>query len=116
MTVSSRHETPSACASPGCTNPLSPRGQGRPARYCSSRCRARAHRDRRQPGKVIAEVDQGSATSRGRPPERRWLVRLRRDDQRVIVAWGLSRPAAERLVEAITALLEPDHRGLDELP
>lgn len=107
MTISSRHEmTPAGCASPDCTTPLPARGRGRPARYCSPTCRSRAHRVRRRhPGKVMAEVDQGSTTSRGRPAERRFLVRLRRDNQRVIVAWGLSQPAAQRLAEAITNLL-----------
>jgi hypothetical protein len=108
VAVSSRHETPPAgCAAPDCTNPLPPRGKGRPARYCSPACRARTHRHR-QPGKIIAEVDQGSSTSRGRPAERRWLVRLRRDQHYVIVAWGLTEHAAHHLAEAITTtILEP---------
>jgi hypothetical protein len=52
----------------------------------------------------------GSASSRGRLPERSWLVRLRRADQAVIIAIGLRRRAADRLAEQITDLLQrPTH-------
>lgn len=54
-----------------------------------------------------AEVDTGSASSRGRPPERIWLVRLRRNDNSVIVAIGLHRVAAEHLAARINDLLAP---------
>lgn len=47
----------------------------------------------------------GSASSRGRPPERAWLVRLRRADLSVIVAIGLRHNAADRLAEQISDLL-----------
>jgi hypothetical protein len=47
----------------------------------------------------------GSATSRGRPKERAWLVRVRRGENAVIVAHGLTRRAADRLVEELTELL-----------
>ena len=47
----------------------------------------------------------GSATSRGRPPERPWLVRIRRGDNYVIVNTGLQRRAADRLAEQLTDLL-----------
>ena len=47
----------------------------------------------------------GSATSRGRPPERAWLVRIRRGDSYVIVNTGLQRRAAGRLAEQLTDLL-----------
>ena len=47
----------------------------------------------------------GSATSSGRHPGRAWLVRLRRGDRSVIVAWGLSDVAAEHVAERITDLL-----------
>jgi hypothetical protein len=46
-------------------------------------------------------VDMGSATSWDRRPEWAWVVRLGRGDRSVIVAWGLSRPAAEALAERI---------------
>lgn len=106
--VSSRHETPAGltCAAEGCANPLPGPGPGRPARFCSEACRARAYRQRRrQRGTVVAEVDLGSTSSKGRTQGRVWLVRLRRGDDRVIVAVGLSRNRAEALVERITTVL-----------
>ena len=48
----------------------------------------------------------GSASSRGRRLDRIFLVRLRRAEDSVIVAIGLSRPAAELLAERIRQLLE----------
>ncbi len=56
---------------------------------------------------ITVEVDRGSASSRGRPPERAWLVRLRHADQSVIVAIGLSRTAADHLAAHITDLIAP---------
>lgn len=94
------------CDGPGCTSTVEPRDVGRPARFCSTACRVRAHRHRRAAeGTVIAETDMGSATSRNRSPERAWLVRLRRGERSVIVAHGLRRSAAERLVEQLSDLL-----------
>jgi hypothetical protein len=58
-------------------------------------------------GAAIAEVDTGSASSRGRRPEQIWLVRLRRGDNSVIVAIGLYRVAAEHLAERINDVLAP---------
>ena len=106
--VSSRHETPAGltCAAEGCANPLPGPGPGRPARFCSDACKARAYRVRhRQRGTLVAEVDLGSTSSKGRTQGRVWLVRLRRGDDRVIVAVGLSRNRAEALVERITTVL-----------
>lgn len=109
MTIlSSRNEPqPSTdrCAGPGCDHRIVPAGTGRPARFCSNACRSRSHRQRHRADPTIAEIDMGSATSRGRPPERAWLVRLRRDEHAVIVAVGLRRPAAERLAQQINDLL-----------
>ncbi len=97
------------CAAPGCDNPLPSVGRGRPARYCSTTCRVRAHRQRNDhTDPITVEVDHGSATSRGRHPDRAWLIRLRRGDRSVIVTWGLSRRAADRLADEITQLLEPE--------
>jgi hypothetical protein len=80
---------------------------GRPARFCSPACRVRSHRaatkDKAQP--ISVEVDLGSASSRGRPIERAWLVRLRRGQRSVIVAIGLRRAAADRLAEEIADLV-----------
>ena len=106
--VSSRHETPSElmCAAGGCANPLPVRGPGRPARFCSQACRARAYRQRRrQRGPIVVEVDLGSTSSKGRTQGRVWLVRLRRDNESVIIAIGLSRMQADALAERITSLL-----------
>ena len=61
----------------------------------------------RDAGAATAEVDFGSASSRGRPPERAWMVRLRRGDRSVIVAIGLYRGGADRLAERINDILAP---------
>jgi hypothetical protein len=50
-------------------------------------------------------VDLGSTSSKGRTLGRVWLVRLRRGNETVIVAVGLSRTRAEALAERITTLL-----------
>ncbi|MDQ6727676.1 MAG: hypothetical protein M3066_16140 [Actinomycetota bacterium] len=57
---------------------------------------------------VVVEVDHGSASSRGRPPDQAWMVRLRRGERDVIVAIGLRRWAADRLADQITELLAGD--------
>lgn len=51
------------------------------------------------------EVDFGSASSRGRRPDRAFMVRMRRGKESVIVAIGLTRPAAESLAEQIAGLV-----------
>ena len=93
------------CAGPGCANTIAPHRVGRPARYCSTACRVRHHRQRAVPEPITVEVDMGSATSRGRPPERAWLVRIRRGDSYVIVNTGLRRPHADRLAQQLAHLL-----------
>ena len=106
--VSSRDETPAGltCAAESCANPLPVRGPGRPARFCSQACRARAYRQRRrQPRDLVVDVALGSTSSKGRTQGRVWMVRLRRDAESVIVAIGLSRGSAEALAERITELL-----------
>jgi len=106
--VSLRNETrPEAkrCAAPGCDHPIIALATGRPARFCSDACRARAHRQRHPTAPPIAEADMGSASSRGRRLDRAWLVRLRRGERTVIVAIGLRRSAADRLVDQINDLL-----------
>ena len=101
-----RNDTPvMICAGPGCTNALTPHTVGRPARYCSTACRVRDHRRRTAAAPITVEVDMGSATSRGRPPERAWLVRIRRGDNYVIVNTGLRRYHADRLAAQLTDLL-----------
>jgi hypothetical protein len=80
---------------------------GRPGRFCSPACRVRAHRQhRRRLGPVTVEVDRGSASSRGRRPDRDFLVRLRRSDRSVVIAIGLSRAGAELLAGQISELLD----------
>jgi hypothetical protein len=79
---------------------------GRPARFCSTACRVRAHRAKQAARKpVTVEVDLGSASSRGRRPDRAFIVRMRRGEQSVIVAIGLTRDAADRLAEQIAELV-----------
>jgi hypothetical protein len=51
------------------------------------------------------EVDFGSASSRGRSPDRAFMVRMRRGERSVIVAIGLRRPAADRLAAQIAELV-----------
>jgi len=104
--VSSRDEIPASpgCAAPGCANPLPAHGPGRPASFCSQACRARAYRQR-QRETIVAEVDLGSTSSKGRTEGRVWLVRLRRGNESVIIAIGLSRMRADALAERITKLL-----------
>ena len=104
--ITFRNDIPTTtCAGPGCTNALVPHVVGRPARYCSTTCRVRDHRHRHQAAAPLTvEVDMGSATSRGRPLARAWLVRIRRGDRNVIVSTGLRRPDADRLAEQLTDL------------
>lgn len=110
--LSFRNETPTevgCCAAPDCDNPIVHAATGRPAQYCCNACRARAHRDRYTSIPAVAEVAMGSASSRGRHPDRSWLVGLRRGDRHVVVAIGLRRPAADNLAEQINHLLGDPH-------
>lgn len=63
---------------------------------------------------VTVEIDIGSASTRGRPPDRVWLLRLRRGDEQVITTIGLSRISAEHLAERVTNLLADPQEPLDE--
>jgi hypothetical protein len=57
----------------------------------------------------------GSATSRGRPPERAWLVRIRRGNNYVIINTGLRRHHADRLAAQLTDFLTHKYpRTLDK--
>jgi hypothetical protein len=62
---------------------------------------------------LTVEIDTGSASARGRPPDRIWLVRLRRANRHVITTIGLSRTSAEHLAEQITDVLSPPEETLD---
>ena len=59
------------------------------------------------PGPVIVEVDYGSASTRGRPPDQAWLIRLRCGDRAVIITIGLHRTAAQHLAGHIIEVLGP---------
>jgi len=56
-------------------------------------------------GPIIVEVDNGSASSWDRPASMAFLVRVRRDEDSLIVAIGLSRANAESLAERLGQLL-----------
>lgn len=107
MSVPSRNGIPApTCAGPGCEAPVPRSATGRPGRFCSGTCRSRAHRLRQGDDvPVVVEVDFGSASSRGRSPERAWMVRICRGERSVIVAIGLPRHGADRLARAIADLL-----------
>ncbi len=62
---------------------------------------------------VTVEIDTGSASSRGRPLDQIWLVRLRRGD-RSIITIGLTRTSAEHLAERITEILANPEEPLDK--
>ncbi|MCU4185751.1 hypothetical protein K6U06_15385 [Acidiferrimicrobium sp. IK] len=51
------------------------------------------------------EVDRGSASSWGRPPDRVFMVRLRRPGASAIVTVGLSQGSAERLADHIAYVI-----------
>jgi hypothetical protein len=60
---------------------------------------------------VTVEIDTGSASSRGRPSDRIWLIRLRNGERSVITTIGLSRTSAEHLAEQITDLIAEPQKG-----
>jgi len=60
-----------------------------------------------EPEPVIVEVDAGSFSTLGRPPDQIWMIRLRRPDRSVIVAVGLYRTAAEHLAAHIAEVIDP---------
>ena len=55
---------------------------------------------------ITVEIDLGSASTRGRPPDRHWMIRLSRGDKSVIVAVGLSKTAAEHLADHIAEVVQ----------
>jgi hypothetical protein len=109
MAVSSRNETLGArrCAEPGCPNPVPQQLTGRPAEFCGSTCRSRAHRRRhRHPEPAYALVQLGSTSAKGRTQGRVWTVWLHRGSDSLIVAIGLSRWYADELAEAMTKMIQ----------
>ena len=55
---------------------------------------------------LTVEVDTGSASTWGRPPDQTWVVRLRRNDHSIIIAIGLTRSAADHFAERITEIVQ----------
>jgi hypothetical protein len=109
MTLSLRNERPGTrtCADAGCTNPVPQRATGRPADYCSSVCRSRAHRSRhRHSEPAYAAVQLGSTSAKGRTNGQVWTVWLHRGSQSMIVTIGLSRGYADDLAEAMTNMIQ----------
>jgi len=64
---------------------------------------------------LTVEIDTGSASSRGRPPDHAWMIRLRRGDQSVIVAVGLSRTAAQHLADHIAEIVQTEPATREEV-
>lgn len=56
-------------------------------------------------GPVVVEVDHGSASSWDRPASTAFLVRVRRGEESLIVAIGLSRENADSLAERLAQLI-----------
>lgn len=54
---------------------------------------------------VVVEVDHGSASSWDRPASMAFLVRVRRGEESLIIAVGLSRESATSLAERLGQLL-----------
>ena len=92
------------CERQGCDQILPEHCIERPQRYCSPACRMAAHRQRKR-GPIRAEVHFGSATTRSRPEERSWMVKLLRDNEEVIVTFGQTRDNAERLTARLNEFL-----------
>ena len=57
------------------------------------------------PQPLTVEIDIGSFSSLGRPPDQTWMVRIPRTDRSVIVAIGLSQTAADHLAAHIAELV-----------
>jgi hypothetical protein len=62
---------------------------------------------------VTVQIDTGSSSTRGQPPGRIWLIRLRHGNRSVITTTGLSRTSADHLAEQITSLLAEPEITLD---
>jgi hypothetical protein len=106
------------CANPACENTLPARARtGRPAIYCSPACRQRQRRNttRTDTGDaatsddttVIVELEHPATSPDGRPPDRIWTLRLRRDEHVVVIAEGLGWPTANALARQLEDLLAP---------
>ena len=65
---------------------------------------------------LIVEIDIGSASTRGRPPDHHWMIRIRRGDKSVIVNVGLTKIAAEHLADHIAEIIHDDRTGEEVTP
>jgi len=65
---------------------------------------------------LTVEIDIGSASTRGRPPDHHWMIRLRRGDKSVIVNVGLTRIAAEHLADHIAEIVHDDQTEEEVTP
>jgi hypothetical protein len=64
-----------------------------------------ASNDKPHPTRSPSKSTWAPPAPAARPPERSWLVRIRRADRYVTIAIGLRRHAADRLAEQLTDLL-----------
>jgi hypothetical protein len=64
---------------------------------------------------LTVEIDTGSASTRGRPPDHHWMIRLRRGDKSVIVNVGLTRTAAEHLAAHIAEIVQAEPAAQEEV-
>ena len=65
---------------------------------------------------LTVEIDTGSTSTRGRPPDQHWMVRLRRGNRGVIIAIGLNRTAAQHLADHITEIINDDRADKEVTP
>jgi hypothetical protein len=107
------------CAGPGCVNVLERRATGRPARFCSARCRQAARRQslRAQEG---GQFRDAGAPRRVTKPLTAWEI-VQRDEQRGPLAKRASqrqlflRRPAEELLRLLGQVKGPDEPATREL-
>jgi hypothetical protein len=94
------------CAAADCTNAVTPKPRGRPALYCTPQCRPSSRGTQR----LVVELEHPDTCADGRPPERVWMVRLRRGSRTVVIAPALGWPSANALATELSCLLERPSR------
>lgn len=107
---------------PGCLGPLpEPKATGRPAKYCSDRCKSRAYRDRLAAREYVPAVDVAALHLPEQPAPGKQMasavaeadslsaifLRLSLDDPRPSLAWR-----CERMGLAIRAALDEFFGGI----
>jgi hypothetical protein len=65
---------------------------------------------------LTVEIDTGSSSTRSRPPNQHWMVRLRRGNRGVIVAIGLNKTAAQHLADHIAEIIHDDRTDQEVTP